>query len=66
MALRIGLQVFHYPLLLIESALVSFGDHRQLHMVKWCKIALAGKWVATSTPKYCCVKKWHFFVILQL
>ena len=34
MALRIGLQALHGLLLLIESVLVSFGDHRKLHMVK--------------------------------
>jgi hypothetical protein len=34
MALRIGLQALHGLLLLIESVLVGFGDHRKLHMVK--------------------------------
>ena len=34
MALRIGLQALQGLLLLIESVLVSFGDHRKLHMVK--------------------------------
>jgi len=34
MALRIGLQVLHCSLLLIESVLVSFGEYCNLHMVK--------------------------------
>jgi len=60
MALRIGLQALHGLLLLIDSVLVSFGDHRKLHMVKWWKIVFAYIGLNTFAPKYSCVGKMLF------